>query len=199
LLSADAFPHLDVTPDHPFWNGAFWAVYPKRSGVPGTNDVFEGRVTLKMLWTDRTLEPMNALGQSAALRELLKSVDESRLDSTPIQLSNGAVWHLSGLNGELKVPVIHQHEDDPIHHKGKLIAACVADALTKDPSAQAILGSIPKVNPQEALPIITHEFIWDLIDRLSADGAVHPPRALRVGSDLAPDTLRALVFIVIDH
>ena len=97
------------------------------------------------------------------------------------------------------VPVIHQREADPIHRKGKLIATRVANALREDPSSQAILGSIPKVNTQEAVLIITHEFIRDLIDRLSADGAVHPPRGLRRASNLTPDTLRPLVFIVVNH
>ena len=44
-----------LTPERPWWNGAFWAIYPPREGSSGTNflDCGEG-VTLVMVWSDET-------------------------------------------------------------------------------------------------------------------------------------------------
>jgi hypothetical protein len=195
LLSASELHLFDMTPTHPFWNGAFWAISPKRAGVPGTNDVSEDGIILKMLWTDDTGQALNALGSSTAVRSFLKSVANNKFDSTPIRLTNGTIWELVRANGGLRIPTI-SGKSGLIQSKGDRIAVRVASVLRHDPTSIAILASIPNASPQTALLIVTHELIWDLIDNLVRDGAVQLPGALSRDTKLTPELLRPLVYLI---
>ena len=138
LFSPKDLQLLEVTRDHPFWNGAFYAVYPKRVGVPGTNDVSEDGITFKMLWIDRTVGTLNALGSSAALKTFLDSVAKNQIDPTPIHLTNGATWELARPDGRLLIPVIDQGKGDLIQTRGDRIATRIAHVLRRDPSSIAV-------------------------------------------------------------
>src|ERR1019366_7086175 len=64
LSSRKAIPSMEVTADHPFWDGTFWAVYPKREAAPGTNSTGPHGITLLMTWTDPVLRELNALQEA---------------------------------------------------------------------------------------------------------------------------------------
>lgn len=50
---------LDLT--HPYWNGVFWAVYPKRRHVAGTNEVVVNEDAFVAVWTDVSIDALTAL------------------------------------------------------------------------------------------------------------------------------------------
>ena len=55
LEEAKALPAQDLDVEHPYWNGAFWAVFPKQETMPGTNSQTEGKTEIRMMWTQPVL------------------------------------------------------------------------------------------------------------------------------------------------
>jgi hypothetical protein len=55
LESAGGLPSQEIDAAHPYWNGTFWAVYPRQISMPGTNSASFGNVEVRMMWTDPVL------------------------------------------------------------------------------------------------------------------------------------------------
>ena len=93
LRARALLPSTALSIDRPFWNGAFWAIYPARSGVAGTNESQRQARTLVSVWTEDTVEALHAVE---------------------------AEWQRGK---ELTVPVIRPENTDPIHAIGLPMAA----------------------------------------------------------------------------
>jgi hypothetical protein len=55
LEAAHALPSQKIDTAHPYWNGTFWAVYPKQEAMPGTNSKRLDGVEVRMMWTPLVL------------------------------------------------------------------------------------------------------------------------------------------------
>jgi hypothetical protein len=77
LDGARALPSLQMDAEHPYWNGTFWAVYPKQDNMPGTNSRTIGRYELRMMWTPEVLPWFDRLKQ---IPTGVTTVDEGRDD-----------------------------------------------------------------------------------------------------------------------
>jgi hypothetical protein len=111
LRRRGALPDTALDLDHPIWRGAFWAIYPERADVPGTNESQVGDRALVSVWTDRTVEPLAALTDAHA--------GPAKSDA----------W-LS------RLPVIHAAAGDPIHAAAGRLAARAALASVPHASQQ---------------------------------------------------------------
>lgn len=172
LRRRNALPETTLDLDHPIWRGAFWAIDPERAGTPGTNEDSFGDVTLVSVWTDQTVAPLKGLVAS-----LSTSADQAHQPDMP-----------------QAIPVIDDVPGDPIHDHAEAIAAAAATALIDSPEGSKILASVPKASRGQAVLIVAHEFIWDLIERLVELKAVKTPSALMTSSPSAAQ-LHALLFL----
>jgi hypothetical protein len=166
-----ALPDITLDLDHPIWRGAFWALYPERSGVPGTNEATFGDQAIVSVWTDSTVGPLDALlrprGGSAG------TADRPWL---------------------ARVPTLHAIAGDRIHDVAKQLAARTASALMDTPDGKALLAAVPHASRQHAVLILAHEFIWYLMEDLVRVGAVRAPAVLGVTNPTS-DQLTPLLFI----
>jgi hypothetical protein len=162
-------PDTTLDLDHPFWRGAFWAIYPERSGAPGRNDVDVSGRTLVGVWTDGTVNALNA-----------------KLDLASSKHS------LAGLSN---LPVVVERSGDQVHSAGQHIAAILASALVDSEDGRALLAQFPESLRQQALLAIAHEFIWSVMDELVGDNVVSPPPILSTNhpSDAG---IESLMFVI---
>lgn len=142
-------PDTVIDLDHPFWRGAFWAIYPERSGAPGRNDVALGGRTLVGIWTDRTVAALNA------------RLDAARAAGSGVDLAD--------------LPAVVDRPDDPVHGAGHKIAATLATALLDSDAGRALLAQFPERLRQQALLALAHEFIWSVLDELVMANVVQLP------------------------
>jgi hypothetical protein len=166
LRRRDALPDTTLDLDHPIWRGAFWAIYPERSGVPGTNEIALADSALVAVWTDRTVDRLNA------------ALDSHKNDA-------------SAPAGEL---IINNRLGDPIHDAAARIATTTAAAILDSPDGQQLVSSIRGTTRQTALLILTHELIWDITDALVESGNLARPAVLDKPSPGAND-LSKLMFV----
>ncbi|MFN3765871.1 MAG: hypothetical protein ACK4R3_09895 [Aliihoeflea sp.] len=162
LASHRAVPDTHLTPDRPYWNGTFWAIWPPRENPAGVNEARFPGMTLVMVWTPRTEEPLKALARRSGLQATLCAIASgaSAPVADPLLLDD---------HGHSRIPIIRP--GDPLQLHALALARPVAEALLTEP-----LPSIENVtDPRDARIIFGHELIWELADLLHDNGLV--PRA----------------------
>jgi hypothetical protein len=187
-------PNWDITASHPFWSGLFWATFPKREGVPGTNSRQLGNVTLRLMWTDETLPFISNLQSSPDVEAFLKSIKDGQANAAPIKSKDGE-WRLVNADGTMQVPVIHERKGDVIYDAGMRISDALVSKLLEPKLLKSLKPYIPYASDYEESIIIAHEFIWSVLDAMLAKGEITKPAALRLGAQLTPETVRSLVVI----
>jgi hypothetical protein len=195
LKANHATPDLQLTADHPFWDGAFWAIYPPRTDVPGTNSSGSDGITLHMTWTSTVLEPLNALQSAPNLHSVLQRVAEGNCRNLVIEDEKHNSWNLSRPDGSCAFPVIHEKAEDPIHAAGEQIAQKIAAAvLESDTSALVKEGA----TPQQAYVIEAHELIWEVLSLMTQQGVLQQPAVLH---NPTTDTrsLLPLLLVTVEH
>jgi hypothetical protein len=158
-------PTTELSIERPYWNGAFWAIYPPITGSAGVNEHAGTEATLVMVWTDTT---------SRALWDLAQSEAGQTLTGDP--------------TAQTEIPVLTADESDALHRHSLSIADTIAQMLRSDRQAQALLDAIPDANPHESTLILAHELIWAIMEALVAAGHLQPPPGMR-GQDPTGPTL----------
>ncbi|GAB3744985.1 hypothetical protein GCM10027598_80620 [Amycolatopsis oliviviridis] len=172
LMEEGLLPVTKLSVERPYWNGAFWAVYPPRAGAMGTNEVREAGVRLTMVWTDSTVNALNRLADDPALWSALRVVSHG-------DLPRESLW--SDDRGRSRIPIIRRQDGDPVHEIGLRIAAEVVSALLRN-------------LPEAGVVVAAHELIWNLMDALEATGVVRRPSSFD-DPEAAPESLRAQTFL----
>jgi hypothetical protein len=162
-------PDTTLDLDHPFWRGAFWAIYPERSGAPGRNDATLGGRTLVAVWTDSTVNALNAKLHAAMAK------------GSPVDLSN--------------LPIVIDRSGDPVHTAGHRIAKNLTAALVDSQEGRALLAQFPQGLRRQAVLAIAHEFIWSVMEELVRDRTVPPAPAFAPGQR-GEKNLEDLMFII---
>lgn len=152
LRACGLVPSTELSVERPFWNGAFWAIFPPVAGGAGVNELSGKAATLIMVWTDATSE---------ALWELAKSEATQRMLTDP--------------TGQTVLPALATDDGDALHRHSLNIADTIAQALRSDPHAAALLEAIPNASLHEGTLIVAHELIWDLMEALVAAGHLPQP------------------------
>ncbi|WP_340682023.1 hypothetical protein LCL61_25300 [Amycolatopsis coloradensis] len=184
LRSDGLLPAGELSVERPYWNGAFWAVYPPREGAMGTNEIKEAGVGLTMVWTDPTVESLNRLVESPALRPALRAVGRGDLPRATFMAGEGHTWTLTVDGAWPTIPLIRRRESDPVHAIGLRIAAKVVSVLLRDMLKPGVV-------------VAAHELIWNLMEALEAAGIIRRP-AVFGGSQATPGALAAQMFLVVD-
>ncbi len=149
-------PTTELSIERPYWNGAFWAIYPPITGSAGVNEHAGTEATLVMVWTDTT---------SRALWELARSEAGRALTNDP--------------TAQTDIPVLAADESDALHRHSMNIADTIAQILRPDRQAQSLLDAIPDTDRHESTLILAHELIWEIMEALVAGGHLQPPPGMR--------------------
>lgn len=184
LRDQNLLPETELDREHPLWRGAFWALFPRRGNVAGTNEIDIENGHLVIMWTEPT---------ARKLREL---VDAPRFRAAVNRIVDGPGYEQTADPSEefSNIPVIRQRADDPLHAASSDIADILAAALTQDSRVQAQLASIESADPKEAMVIVAHELIWEVMDALVSRGLVERP-AVMDQTDADSDALASMLLI----
>lgn len=191
LKAEHRLPSTELTVQHPFWRGAFWAVYPERKGVAGTNEVKARTGTMVLTWNDRTSAALYKLEVAGGLPEAIDSL--SRGGTEPVQIDAVTKWVFRDGSG-LKVPVIQEDAGDVLYEASRRIGSKVANQLVESAAGKKVLASLDGMTREEAVLIAAHELIWSIADEMVEQRVLTRPRALTDGPLDAPD-VRPLVFV----
>jgi hypothetical protein len=149
-------PSTELSIERPYWNGAFWAIYPPVEDAAGVNELPGPGATLVVVWTDATVEALRAFAGSEAAQALMR-------DPT----------------AQTDIPVLVADDGDALHRHSMSIADTIAQTLRSDAHARALLDAIPDADLQESTLILAHELIWDIMEALVTTGHLRPPPGMR--------------------
>jgi hypothetical protein len=172
--AADVPAQIDV--EHPFWNGAFWAVSPKRMNAPGTNSYRADSTSILVTWTDSTLELLRPLQSRASVTSLARALRSTTARDIPESLRPYALFRR---DGSPAFAVVRTGEDDALTRASRSLATQVADGVRVWLRGVDIGERLDARDPQLALLVTYHEFMWELLGALEASGAVTKPAILR--------------------
>lgn len=193
LQSREAIPRMKITAGHPFWDGTFWALYPKRKDAPGTNTVDGDGITLRMTWTDPVLKQVNALLDAPALTSAMQKAAKSNCQHLSVEDKARNKWDFGLPGGWCAFPVIQESGSDPIHAASMKIADRIAKAVLDQDMQDLVNGG---ATVQQAHLIETHELLWEVLDAFERQDLVHQPPVLRTGSATTSTLLPLLVLTV---
>lgn len=165
---------IDV--EHPFWNGAFWAVSPKRVNAPGTNSHRTDSTSVLVTWTDATLDLLRPLQAPATVASLARAARMANADDIPESLRPYALFRRDGAPA---FAVVRTSENDALMRASHSLATQVADGVRVWLRDVDVGSRLDTADPRLALLVAYHEFMWELLDTLEASGAVTKPPILR--------------------
>ncbi len=177
-------PSTELSIEHPYWNGVFWAVHPPREGAMGTNEVEEAGVRLTMVWTEPTVRALNRLAEAESLRRSLRTVSRGDLPCESVVTEDGQEWTLVDDNGRPTIPIIGRRDADPVHEIGLRIAEKIVSALPRDLREVGVV-------------VATHESIWDLMSALEVADFIRRPRVFG-DSKATPGSRGAQMFLSVE-
>lgn len=147
LRGQGLLPPDTLTPEHPFWRGAFWAVWPPVPAAAGLNLMWGAGASLAMVWTAETASALRALAADPATKAALEAApagDRAMLPSgpAPVIRPGGALDRLA-------------------EAAATRLAAPFTDMMP------GLLPLLPEgVDPATARVIAGHELVWHLAARL---------------------------------
>jgi hypothetical protein len=172
--AADVPAQIDL--EHPFWNGAFWAVSPKRTNAPGTNSYRADSTSILVMWTDSTLDLLRPLQSRANVTSIVRVLRSANAGDMPESLRPYALFRRDGSPG---FAVVRTGGDDELTRASRSMATQVADGVRLWLRGVDVPERLDTRDPRLALLVTYHEFMWELLDALEASGAVTKPAILR--------------------
>lgn len=189
-------PKNETTTDKPFWDGTFYAVYPIRTGKPGTNTTSDHSWSISLTWTDSVLKASASSGFSKSTKSLLSEIVTNGSVKNPVLIHELQTHGLINPSGHLIVPIIHEKNDDPIYAPAIAISQEIADEMVKIVKIPKFRQLLKTTNSANALVITYHEYLWELLAYLESEGVINKPPALRVDEPVKASDLHTLVYLV---
>lgn len=154
LAAQQRLPDTALSLDRPFWNGAFWASYPRPTESGGTNELPTENASLVMVWVDANVDALNAIAADPATARALQALQPDALSLT---IGTHAVPVLGGTLAGPACAAI-----------GRLAAGAIIEGVDD------LAGQFPEIAPQTLTVIFGHDLIWAVAEVLRARSGFRP-------------------------
>jgi hypothetical protein len=182
-----------VTQERPFWNGLLWLVQPKREFYCGTNSMSDGNLTINVNWKPRSTVSVSSY---KTLGELLNDYKENGKITNPIVFKTFEANGLFNKTGELQIPIIKADSTDAIYNQAIIIAKIIVEYLNNELNYSQVLGTNNDLDKSNAVIILYHEIMWDILDIMESTGQIKKPIAFREHDKAKSEDLKDLIFII---
>jgi hypothetical protein len=187
-----------ITAEQPFWSGEIWSYYPQRSFSCGTNTFVRGDYVVVLNWNKTANHLL-----SPFYRVFLK-IDKKKLGAAlsagvfrdPQLKKTFATYGICDQTGRILLPVI---KEDP---KNKLyqISSRICKKMTRQLTSAKIMEQFTKTfrfrDIQQAMVIVYHEIMWDLMDEMEKSLGIKKPLAMVDAKKASPKNVAELMFLV---
>ncbi|HEV8151024.1 MAG TPA: hypothetical protein VGP61_12630, partial [Gemmatimonadales bacterium] len=188
-----ALVSTDITLEKPYWNGAFWAVSPKRTRAPGTNSYrIDDSATVTLTWTDGTLKLLGPLQRKPNLAALVHAIRQRDTALVPAELRPYGLLHA---NGNPAVAVIEERSGNTVSVAGRAMARMVAQQMNEWLAHAEVQRRLGTDNRGLALLIAYHEYMWELLGALTDQHVLQEPAAFGSAAP-TPEGVRPLILLV---
>ncbi len=184
----------NITKENPFWDGTMWLIQPRREFSCGTNSLGFENYYISINWSGKlNLE----LPDYDMLKKMLKDYKEDEKIDDPKVIESLHKYQFFNDNGELLLPLINADHSNKIYAQSEQISRKVADYLVDYIDFGMITEKYPSITKEQAMLIIYHEIMWDILDIMEENGQLNKPKAFRDLQNAKDEDLKDLVFIAI--
>jgi hypothetical protein len=190
--SKNIISNQELTVEKPIWDGTIWFIYPKRKFECGTNSHSFENLTAATNWTDSlTLSKTNIVNYEALLKDFKKN---SRITDTTIK-DKLIQYDICDASGKLKVPFIKNDTTNNFNICCNHIANKIVNYLVENIDFSTIETKYNIQSKGDAIIILYHDIMWDILDILEENGQLIKPIAFSHPEKSVPSGLKDLFFI----
>jgi hypothetical protein len=189
-------PHRSLSVEQPFWTGVFWMVTPKRAFACGTNSLSDKGYSFKVNWTEKAIPKMIPfVSRWDVMEKLLNNlVDQQKVTDKEVKQVFGA-YKFFDPDGHFTVPIISQNESDPVYAVATRISRTISQNTGTNIDFPRYLRDF-HFNREQAIVILYHEVMWDMLDLLETQHVIEKPVAFRSPDQAKPEDIADLIIIV---
>jgi len=180
----------------PFWSGEVWAVRPGREFRAGTQSINQKGLKLKVNLSAGFGEAGELFADPGVLRQGLAQFEATgRLaEGTPRQLLTR--FGLVDETGLWVIPVIDEIKKGPVFRAAEVLTSNLVDAILERIDLVGLQERYGFRSAQQALVIVYHELMVDLIERFERAGWVTRPEILSQPAKAGGSAVAAVAFLV---
>lgn len=183
-----------------FWSGEYWALYNTRGGVDcGTNGMTIEKYKMLVNWTDDLIDLTSKKGLFSVnyISRFLTALDEGNgkiADASKFQ--NFIDLGIISTNGELRIPLIENTDDNPINILSNKIIDHLVAAFVQKTDFEKIQNEYHFANKSQTVIIYYHALMWDILDRLIEKEIITEPKIFASPETAKLEEARNVCFIV---
>jgi len=186
-------PENDITVEKPLWDGTIWFKYPERQFACGTNSKnFEKTIVASTNWSDISeLSKKDIVDFDIVLKDLKTN---HRITDTIIKKSL-CQYEICDEKGNLKVPFFKKDNTDNFNIYCNDIATKIFKYLVKEVDFTTINKKYNIKSKGDAIIIIYHDIMYDILDILEENGLIKKPNAFSHPDKTKLTDLKDIFFI----
>ncbi len=177
------------------WTGHFWILDSRRDTKYGTNTSGDSAFSISVT-NGASYKIMKAFYEDDNSLELIandiklngKVTDKRVIDAL-------SKFGLFNEQGNITIPIINENNQDRLYTLSRLISSKICEITVLNASIEDVVKEYHFKNNEQALVILYHEIMWDLLDNLIAQNIVEKPLILSEPDKAEMKDLSDLIFI----
>ncbi len=179
------------------WTGHFWMIANPRESKCGTNTSSESNATIYVTngvpW--RFMKPL--YNDYELTKVMLNNIsDDGKLSDTIVQNSFG-MYNLFNEHGEVLVPIIYENDQNELYLLARKISKKICDQFITVTSIPSLVNKYNFKNSEEALIVLYHETMWELLSSLEEKEIIVKPEIFNSPDNAKMQDMTDLIFFVV--
>ena len=186
-----------ISLESPFWDGEFWSLYPKRDFYCGTNSISDKGYSIKVNWSEEAIPNMIPFVTRFDLQEKMLSnlIEKGRLIDKEA-FSEFGKFNFFDEKGLFTAPVIVENEQNPIYAISQEISENIVRFIKTQINVEIAMKKYGLRNTSQAIIVLYHEMIWDIMDSLVKMEIIEKPIAFKNPKQTNPEDIGDLIILV---
>lgn len=180
----------------PLFDGVYWAYYPKRNFRCGTNIALGEDVFMILNWSDGPMKKIQEVFHWDNLYALRDEFSEHGRVVDENLRSELIPYGVLDQEGHFTVPFIEMDPNDPIFPLCQSMAYTIVGFISQKMDLERLQEEFGFADKEKAFVVAYHEWMWELMEHLDAQGIVNKPLAFSDPEKAGPEDIGKLFFIV---
>ena len=183
--------------ENPFWGGVVWAVYPPKKFNCGTNTISDKGIQFKVNWSRCAIPKMIPfVADWKNFGRMFDDYSEKGKIVDPEAKKVFAPFNLFDDTGNFTLPVIEEKSGTPLYDLCLKISKKIAELVPETININEITEKFDFQDNKQAMVIIYHELMWDVLDNLEKQRCIQKPIVFSDPKNAKAENIADLVFIV---
>jgi len=187
----------EISLDNPFWDGEFWTLYPKRDFYCGTNSISDKGYSIKINWSEEAIPKMIPFVSRFDLQErILNDFIENEKLVDKEAFAEFKKYNFFDNEGYFTAPIIEENKQNKIYTISQGISANIKSFIKSNIDLEMLLNNYDFKDNSQAIVILYHEMIWDIMNNLVDEKIIEKPIAFINPKQTKPADIGDLIILV---